>query len=114
MESVFLALFAAEATLSFHIENPFFDFFLQDIIKSRCIVASRDVNDRFKIPVSKDSWTTSLYRSESRFPAHFVDSRFLLLEDFLAGIRHLESEAQIQMGMARSLFFCFYCGLTSR
>ena len=100
MESVFLALFAAEATLSFHFENPFFDFFLQDIIKSRCIVA-RDVNDRFKIPVSKDSWTTSLYRSESHFPAHFVDSRFLLLEDFLAGIRHLENEAQLQMGTAR-------------
>ena len=55
MESVFLAFFVAEVTLSFQIENPFFYFFVQDIIKSRCIVASRDVNDGFKILVSKDS-----------------------------------------------------------
>ena len=50
-----LLFFVAEVTLSFQIENPFFDFFVQDIIKSRWIVASRDVNDGFKIIVSKDS-----------------------------------------------------------
>ena len=72
MEGVFPCSFSLLKRLSHSIlKIPSLISFCRTLL---CKIASTDVNDGFKISVFKDSWTTSLYRSESNFPGHFVHS----------------------------------------